>query len=376
MDLSLDDIKSIIESNKNTTRGGNSQRNEVKVGWLPEGTHKIRFFVDSERNMMRTYSSHKINGKRFMCPNFLRTLPPAVAKVHGIMNDEELAHLHSSVPTKCECCSLNREINNWKLGLGSKFSAMIYGHLIETSAPDAKWWVPGSVYAIITTGRKFKTAFDSMMESLAADSPEFLISAFNPQAKGGMFTVKYTRDKKNSEVSIQPVIGRMAEPVQLNEKNWVPLSQVYLHTNFNKPAYEESVEFAKKKQLEHAKHKLQQSQAGGDSGSSGDDSSTDKSSDDDGPGETLTMDQIKNDVALVKSEPAPEPAKAEVKVEAPAPSPAPTPEPKPVIEEKKIVFKSKDAGDPEDGCFGSFTDSEAECMTCDMNIECMTKRYS
>lgn len=61
MDLSLDDIKSIIESNKNTTRGGNSQRNEVKVGWLPEGTHKIRFFVDSERNMMRTYSSHKIN---------------------------------------------------------------------------------------------------------------------------------------------------------------------------------------------------------------------------------------------------------------------------------------------------------------------------
>lgn len=196
-----------------------------------------------------------------------------------------------------------------------------------------------------------------MMESLAADSPEFLISAFNPQAKGGMFTVKYTRDKKNSEVSIQPVIGRMAEPVQLNEKNWVPLSQVYLHTNFNKPAYEESVEFAKKKQLEHAKHKLQQSQAGGDSGSSGgDDSSTDKSSDDDGPGETLTMDQIKNDVAPVKSEPAPEP--------------------KPVIEEKKIVFKSKDAGDPEDGCFGSFTDSEAECMTCDMNIECMTKRYS
>lgn len=369
MDLSLDDIKSIIESNKNTSSGvGNNHRNEVKVGWLPEGTHKIRFFVDSERNMMRTYSSHKINGKRFMCPNFLRTLPPSMAKVHGIMNDEELNHLHSSVPAKCECCSLNREINNWKLGLGSKFSAMIYGHLIESSAPDAKWWVPGSVYAIITTGRKFKTAFDSMMESLAADSPEFLISAFNPQVKGGMFTVKYTRDKKNSEVSIQPVIGRMAEPVQLTDKNWVPLSQVYIHTNFNKTAYEESVEFAKKKQLEHAKHKLQQNQSGGESSSSG----NNKNTDEDGPGETLTMDQIKSDVAPVKVEPTPEPAKIETKIEAKVEAPTPKPE----AEEKKIVFKSKDAGDPEDGCFGSFTDSEAECMTCDMNIECMTKRYS
>jgi uncharacterized protein with NAD-binding domain and iron-sulfur cluster len=206
---------------------------------------------------------------------------------------------------------------------------MIYGHLIETSAPDARWWVPGSVYAIITTGRKFKTAFDSMMESLAADSPEFLISAFNPQAKGGMFTVKYTRDKKNSEVSIQPVIGRMAEPVQLNEKNWVPLSQVYLHTNFNKTAYEESVEFAKKKQLEHAKHKLQQNQSGGESSSSRDNKNTDE----DGPGETLTMDQIKSDVAPVKSEPAPEPAKIETKIEAKVEAPTPKPE----AEEKKSI---------------------------------------
>lgn len=85
MNFNLDKLKQkIAESNK--AQGGKST-DFTPVGFIPKGTHHIRFFFDPTSDVLRTAVIHQIGKMKTICP---KTIDP---------------------PQECHLCSIGKSLN-------------------------------------------------------------------------------------------------------------------------------------------------------------------------------------------------------------------------------------------------------------------------
>ena len=101
--INLQKLQSIVTKSKEESN--NSSNNNVSTAYLPEGKHKVRFFVDPENELFREIKTHRSEGgSRILCPDFLRG--------NYTNNGIDL----NTIPAFCEVCSISKELDNWKIG--------------------------------------------------------------------------------------------------------------------------------------------------------------------------------------------------------------------------------------------------------------------
>lgn len=249
-------LDAILKKAKEAAGNNNNNQNRTqytKTAYLPEGTHKIRFFHDPKGEMIRSLRLHQTGGKRCLCPNLVNNANkqnPNWAETVQNMNEFWKAEKLTELP-KCAVCEAAEEIDHWSSGLGLKFPHMVYGHLYDTDKPS-KYWEPGSTYAIIGK-KKMKDAIISFLEVMAADAPDFLMTMLQPTVAGNITSVKVVSGTQGS-VTLNAIPGQTKEPIFKSgeEPEWYrPLDNVFMGLDFDLDAYDGMKELAATRLADH-----------------------------------------------------------------------------------------------------------------------------
>ena len=222
LSINVAQLTNLIGKSKKAISGnGNTDFSDsVSIAFLPEGKHKLRFFLDPNGDLDRgiKYHSHKGMGK-VPCIKHLDNLD-----IPGLPEEG------CSICKQAERGEDNPQ--NWRNN--ARTNVIMYAELIETNRAG-EYWETGTVYAILGPG-KLRIAFGDTMESLTEDSPEFLISSLNPAIAGGYFTVNVTKGTGGT-ISITPVIGKTHPANADIEDWWVPFSEVYITDKYDSEKY-------------------------------------------------------------------------------------------------------------------------------------------
>lgn len=215
-----DKLLALIDKHKSKTKE-NFEESRIPVAFLPEGIHKIRFFVDPEGEIVRTavVHAHTESYKNPLCTNYLRNIDPKMTLWKDKPADAK------SYPD-CSFCEGSAIIGGYKYA--SKNRGMAYGWLEWTSSPG-DYWQPGKAYLILSNGR-LKKSLLSFINGLAIDVPDFLVSLLDPQVAGGLLSVEVTRGTQGN-IAIQSIPGKTINAIELGP--WYkPLNEVYIPQHF------------------------------------------------------------------------------------------------------------------------------------------------
>jgi len=202
----------IAKAQKDSGAQKDNYEDRVSLGFLPEGTHKFRPFIDPNGEILRSVVAHKTDHGKVICPNWLKKTDP-----NGNYPD-------------CKICELAEKVDDWRLA--SRTYVISYIRLIQTSSAS-DYWKPGTL-ALVSNGR-FRRSFLGLLSSLQEDAPDFVISLMNPSMRGGILSMDVTRGTQGS-VSITVVPGRDTDPIELGQ--WYkPLSGIYIPATFDKNEY-------------------------------------------------------------------------------------------------------------------------------------------
>lgn len=195
--------------------------------FLPEGNHKLRFFVDPEGELIRKVLLHGSMKDNTFCPNILR--------------QEGEEDIPEDLPKECEICKECEHIKGWKDNPKLSQRNMVYAYLHSTDS-KSDYWVPGNWYAVISRGPRLRNALLSFVDNMIKDAAEYVLAMLDPQKEGWMVSVEVVRGTQG-RVSMSFVPGRTVGPIELND-TYRPLREVY-YTEFNKTAYDNLLEKAR-----------------------------------------------------------------------------------------------------------------------------------
>lgn len=235
--FTVDKVKGAIEKSKKLAGGGGQDGDYANLAYMPEGTHKIRWFFDPEGEIKRLAVIHMQSGKRCLCPQWLID--------HGIpiIGEKDGKPTESFDYPECEICDLSGELDEWRIG--QRWTNIAYGYLFHTNVPS-DYWQPGNAYAILGNN-KMGNAIINSLEALVEDSEEWLMQMLNPQIAGGLTTVQYVKGSQGS-CSITPIVGKTIDPIELGDW-WKPLNEVYVNANFSVGSYRSTAAAIKREWL-------------------------------------------------------------------------------------------------------------------------------
>lgn len=231
-------VQSILNKAKEQKAASASKgSNGPRIAFLPEGRHKIRFFLDPSEQMYREVRTYKTEKGRVMDPNFWRQAgvdPKGVEIPDNNMYD------------------ILDELGNWRLN--PRFEVIAYGHLYNTDS-KSDYWEPGNTYLIVGNG-KMRDALLSFMQDLVEDSPEYLMSSINHNLAGNASNVTVVKGQQGS-VTITPTMSNPEDPISI-EGELKPLTESYV-ADFYEPekwklVVEEYTKLLEEKRAEDAKN--------------------------------------------------------------------------------------------------------------------------
>jgi hypothetical protein len=206
--LSIDRLLAQVEANKRQF-ASMTMGNDPQVAFLPEGEHLIRFFPDSDGELLRSIGIHRRGRFRTHCPKYLGQYDPA-----------------ADYPV-CEICPLAVRRNDWQLRMQQL--TLCYGYVCQTSH-ESRFWQPGRTYVVVGNPQ-MHTAFCSMVESLATSDPQTLTSMLTPQVPGPGTLVRMQKGLRGF-VTVEPLTDKQLPPITLG--SWYrPLQDCWLGPNFD-----------------------------------------------------------------------------------------------------------------------------------------------
>jgi hypothetical protein len=210
-----------------------------QIAFLPEGSHKIRWFFDPNGDIYRELMTGRFGKHRFVCPDFMAR------------RDKEHEY-----PT-CEADAKADETDNWRVRC--RYNCMVYGYLHETKQPG-EYWKPNQVYVIIGNSRLRKALLE-MLEALAEEEEDMLLGMLTPSLKGYYTTTSVSRGAQGN-VSIQ-LLPKAVDPIELGE--WYrPLSEVWIDSAFNVDEYTKAMTVMKEEETSTPAEEDDTSQADAD----------------------------------------------------------------------------------------------------------------
>jgi len=211
---SLDKLRKIISDNQVPDREKNSG---PSIGFLPVGTHKIRFFFDPTGELYREACAGRMGRAKFMCPNF-------AARTDRV----------GSYP-ECEICKHQMVMEQYKHKC--RYQCMVYGFLYDTKSAS-EYWQPNNAYVILGNS-KLRKALVKMLENLVDEGADMLMGMLTPNIRGFYASVTVTKGTQG-EVAIQ-LLPTTVDPIELDEW-YIPLSEVtYMPNEFDSEVYEAAV---------------------------------------------------------------------------------------------------------------------------------------
>lgn len=224
--FNMNAVRKTIEKNKNE-----SKTSGPSIGFLPEGDHKIRWLFDPEGEIYREVVCHR-GGKRWiLCPDWLAE------------KDSE-----NEYPV-CGFCKLAEERDDWKIK--RRFNYLAYGHVVETKNVS-EYWDADTTYVIIGNTR-LKRSLVEMLETLADDSEEYLLTMLTPIMSGPFTNVQVTKGSQGS-VNITPTVSaKKCPPMKFEEDEYQPLSKCWVSTKFEINAYTAALKETKDQLAEQEK---------------------------------------------------------------------------------------------------------------------------
>jgi len=375
----------IADNNKKNDTGNNKEY--TKIAYLPQGKHTMRFFIDPDQNITRELAIHQTKGKKCLCPDHLNKKNrnnPKWPEIVQAMKPEYKEQNLQKLPD-CEICKIAKEINDWRSGLSLKYNHVVYASLYETNAAS-DYWVPnkeqGVPYALIGKG-KMKNALMSTLESLAAGAPEFIVKMLNPTMPAAVAVVDVIGGNQGSvSINVMPIGDKppVINPADEKMPEWYrPLSQIFIPEDFDVLSYEEFVAYAKEKQAELQANPLEPEN---DTGSTV--TSTDSQNILPGGNISLgsaTSPNVSSPEATVAAQQMTQPAGEKLVVDQVAQVSVPSdpvaasndlaPNERMTKMGRKITLPTNVI---EMGCWKEFNTSTPKCMTCPINLECMTEK--
>lgn len=218
MALTTDKLNAIVKEQEK--KGNHSEY--PNVTFLPEGTHKGRFFVDPKDEIFLEYYTYGYFANGIRDPAGLDESELPDGFVHKLEEvAEELA-----------------ELGYYKYR--SKYNFICYFYLIETDARSDDW-KPGNLYVIICN-RTFSKSFINFITSLTKDAPEALIDTLSPDKTGALLTISFTggRDGTCSIGAAFPT--KQVEPTDMTDLPWIPLEDAHIRPGFNQAKYNRLLE--------------------------------------------------------------------------------------------------------------------------------------
>ncbi|QIG72059.1 hypothetical protein EVB95_225 [Rhizobium phage RHph_TM2_3B] len=370
--FNIDKLQSIIGAAKASANSG-QRREFTNTAFLPDGTHKMRFFLGPDNELFRDVKMYQFKGKKTLSPQVLNReneKNPEWPKIVQAMKPEWKEQEVTKIPLEDTIDKAAKEINNWKSGLSLKGRTMVYAKVYATNKED-QYWKPDNVYAVIGK-KKLKDAILAMLESLAADSPDYIISMLNPSLSGGMVTVNVTGGTQGA-VTITPIPGSTKDPIlTLDETGkgpewWRPLDEVFIGKDFNLKAWEEAEAEAQKILAEWREKKANGTAPSGDGDGDGEGSSDDKEGERSSTSQSSQSESQQS--SEVKDSPKEDP-KPEVKTEVKS-------EPDLASNQRKChtgrVVTLPDIA-IQDNCWKGYDAGNIKCISCPVNIECMSEQ--
>lgn len=212
--FSLDKLRKIIADNQAPDRDQNSG---PSIGFLPVGTHKIRFFFDPTGELYREACAGRMGRTKFMCPNF-------AARTDRVGTYPE-----------CEICKHQTEMKQFKHKC--RYQTMVYGYLYDTKNAN-EYWQPNKAYVIMGNS-KLRKALVKMLENLVDEGADMLMGMLTPNIKGFYASVTVTKGTQG-EVAIQ-LLPTTVDPIELDDW-YVPLNDVsFMPNEFESEVYEAAV---------------------------------------------------------------------------------------------------------------------------------------
>jgi hypothetical protein len=328
----------------------------------------MRFFLDPNEELFRELRIRQFKGKK--------CLENASLNRENAKNPDWAAFVQSQKPEWKEqgltqlpegnIAAYAKEINSWKSGLDLKYRVMVYAKLYSSTKED-QYWKADTVYAVIGKS-KLKSALLSMLESLASDSPEYIVQMLNPTVAGGWVTVTVTGGTQGT-VTITPIPGSAKDPIiELKDGKgpdwWRPLDEVFVKKEFNLKAWEDVEAEAEKIIKEHREKKVQGGTTSSEGSSDGEPSDSEDESRRESTSSPVSSDPVKEDDTP--------PFDVDDKKIDETPKEETLPEGQVKTKMGRIVTLPDFA--IADKCFTTYNPGNPKCITCPVNLECMTER--
>lgn len=214
-----DIINGIMEENQKP-----SQRDSgPTIGFLPDGRHLIRFFLDPTAKLFRETKVGRVGKRRFVCPDWMSR--------HDKTSD--------TIYPDCELDAHCRE-HEEKWRDACRYHCMVYGVLYKTNNQSEYWKVEDGKPTpyLIVGNSKLKQALLDMLGTLREHGMDMLVAMLNPTSRGVYAAVTVTKGQQGS-ISIQ-VLTNSVDPIQLDEW-YIPLSEAFMKNEFDEKMYRDAM---------------------------------------------------------------------------------------------------------------------------------------
>lgn len=218
------------ETKYRSSYGGEEEGSRTPIAFLPEGSHKMRMFLDPNGELIRDVRYHKYNNYKFVCPD---------SYFYGKKEEG----------VKCKFCEVHAQMgSNWRHPAARRLINICYAYIASTDK-EGEYFKPGKSYAVITNGKKFRDTFIGWVSSLAGtQAQDFIVPYLNPNAPSSITQVDIVKGTQG-RVNIGVFPGPPLPAIDLGD--WYkPLGEVYVPEGFDEISYNEAMKKLKEDYLD------------------------------------------------------------------------------------------------------------------------------